>query len=336
MLARTSTLFTNVLKYLTMKFTSIPSNGADWNKTLLYTIETDESDSESVAVDIIDVNTRQSIGSFTIYTSATKSFDIAPYLRSQASIDPVVQQSGIAISPSAFNVRVVANGVESLPRIYYRAPIDYTISTILSDAVESDEVSVGDVFKLTIFAVKRVMVKVTRYWLSPKVYEYSIDTQCKPVEFSYLFNSTTAQDRFTIEVFCDSVLMKSYSRSYVQSAGTQTLLWYNPRGGIETYSFPKQTRLCCRAEIENLQDGMGAYTRLSGATTRSVLCSAYESEERIKHLAEIILSPRVYTWRDGECQEVRLAKREIEFNNRGHLLSLDIEIEEKWKGGRLW
>lgn len=336
MLARTSTLFTNVLKYLTMKFTSIPSNGADWNKPLLYTIETDESDSESVAVDIIDVNTRQSIGSFTIYTSATKSFDIAPYLRSQASIDPVVQQSGIAISPSAFYVKVVANGVESLPRIYYRAPIDYTISTILSDAVESDEVSAGDIFKLTIYAPKRVVVRVTRYWLSPKVYEYSIDTQSKPVEFSYLFTSTTTQDKFTIEVFCDSVLMKSYSRSCVQSTGTQTLLWYNPRGGIETYPFPKQTRLCCRAEIENLQDGMGAYTRLSGATTRSVLCSAYESEERIKHLAEIILSPRVYTWRGGECQEVRLAKREIEFNNRGQLLSLDIEIEEKWKGGRLW
>ena len=81
---------------------------------------------------------------------------------------------------------------------------------------------------------------------------------------------------------------------------------------------------------------MGAYTRLSGATTRSVLCSAYESEERIKHLAEIILSPRVSTWQSGECQEVRLTKREIEFNNRGQLLSLDIEIEEEWKGGELW
>ena len=259
-----------------MKFASIPSNGADWNKPLLYTIETDESDSESVAVDIIDVNTRQSIGSFTIYTSATKSFDIAPYLRSQASIDPVVQQSGIAISPAAFNVKVVANGVESLPRIYYRAPIDYTVSTILSDAVENDEVTSGDIFKLTIYAPKRVVVRVTRYWLSPKVYEYSIDTQSKPVEFSYLFNSTTTQDRFTIEVFCDNVLMKSYSRSCVQSTGTQTLLWYNPRGGIETYPFPKQKRLCCRAEVDNVEDGMGAYTRLSGATTRSVLCSAYE------------------------------------------------------------
>ena len=319
-----------------MKFASIPSNGADWNKPLLYTIETDESDSESVAVDIIDVNTRQSIGSFTIYTSATKSFDIAPYLRSQASIDPVVQQSGIAISPAAFNVKVVANGVESLPRIYYRAPIDYTISAILSDAVENDEVTSGDIFKLTIYAPKRVVVRVTRYWLSPKVYEYSIDTQSKPVEFSYLFNSTTTQDRFTIEVFCDNVLMKSYSRRSVPANGAQTILWYNPRGGIETYPFPKQKRLCCRAEVDNVEDGMGAYTRLSGATTRSVLCSAYESEERIKHLAEIILSPRVYTWQSGECQEVRLTKREIEFNNRGQLLSLDIEIEEEWKGGELW
>lgn len=319
-----------------MKFTTIPSNGADWNKPLLYTIETDESDSESVAIDIIDVNTRQSIGSFTIYTSATKSFDIAPYLRSQASIDPVVQQSGIAISPAAFNVKVVANGVESLPRIYYRAPIDYTVSTILSDAVENDEVTSGDIFKLTIYAPKRVVVRVTRYWLSPKVYEYSIDTQSKPVEFSYLFNSTTGQERFTIDVLCDNVLIKSYSRRSVPANGAQTILWYNARGGIETYQFPKQKRLCCRAEVDNEEDGMGAYTRLSGATTRSVLCSAYESEARLKQIAQIVLSPKIYTWRDGECREIKLAKREIEFNKRGELHSLDIEVEEEWKGGELW
>lgn len=319
-----------------MKFASIPSNGADWNKPLLYTIETDESDSESVSIDIIDVNTRQSIGSFTIYTLATKSFDIAPYLRSMASIDPVVQQSGIAISPAAFNVKVVANGVESLPRIYYRAPIDYTISTILSDAVENDEVTSGDIFKLTIYAPKRVVVRVTRYWLSPKVYEYSIDTQSKPVEFSYLFNSTTGQERFTIDVLCDNVLIKSYSRRSVPANGAQTILWYNPRGGIETYPFPKQKRLCCRAEVDNVEDGMGAYTRLSGATTRSVLCSAYESEARLKQIAQIVLSSKIYTWRDGECREIKLTKREIEFNKRGELHSLDIEVEEEWKGGELW
>lgn len=333
---RKNTLFANILKYLTMKFTSIPLNGADWNKPLLYTVEPDEADAECVDVDILDASTRKSIGSFKIYTSITKSFDIAPYLRASADVRPTPEQSGLVLSPAAFNIRVKVGNVTSENRLFYRSAISTNVSTVLSDAVENDEVSSEDIFKLTILSPRKVLVRVTCYWISSKVFEYSIDTQGKPVEFSYLFSSSTGKDKFTIEVVCEGITIRTYSRSYVQPTGAQTLVWYNSRGGIETYKFPKQTRLCCKAEMENMEDGMGAYARLRSAMTRSLLSSAYESEARIKQLAEIILSPRVYLWRDGGCVEVELLKREIEFNKRGQLLSLDLEIEQEWKGGRLW
>ena len=66
------------------------------------------------------------------------------------------------------------------------------------------------------------------------------------------------------------------------------------------------------------------------------LCSGYELQEVMERVAELMLSPVVCREVDGVCRVVDIESKEINYDSKGMLHTISLDLSEEWKGGKLW
>ena len=328
------------IKIFNMRFVYIPSQGASWRERLEYYFSTDTAQPIDVSVEIIDATSLEVIGSMRLYNVTKGRVNIAPYIASQVSLVPVRNNGKVSVypSPSAIAVIVRINGVESESRLFFRSKFNPAVSEMLTEHRTSDEVEFGDVVRLTIHAKEALRLTVSYNGvagMSP--YDYSVRTNGFPMEVTLPTRDLKEGAEMVVTArYEDGTLQSVRYKVVPRGSSSCRLLWYNPNGGIETYTFCHRIRLGYGVDVRELVECDGKPSRLVDGRVEYRLCSGSDSSANLERVARLLLSPVVYKERGVEFMEVTVDSREVAFDSKGQLHVVSLDISEKWKGGELW
>lgn len=322
-----------------MKFTNIPKNGASWNDKLLYSFSTELEQPSDVVVVVRDVDTGAILGEMRLYSVTEATVDISSIIRRSVSLEPPIASSPtIVVSPSLCHVVVEVEGVASPDLLLFRAPFLANEHQILSTMTHENGVALGDTLRFTVNAVKvlSVVIHESIRGRIRVVESVQFSGSSMPVEVVIPLTSLSASAE-KIEVAITNGLVKElYEYQIVERSSTsRTLLWYNSRGGIESYAFSHSRSVSRKADVTTIATTEGSRAWLNGAESIERLTSATLSSSEQERLAEIICSPYIYEEYQGKIIPHSLARREIGYDDHGALQRLSLDIVEVWKGGGL-
>lgn len=322
-----------------MNFTNIPKNGASWNDKLLYGFSLDSDVGRDVGVVVRDADSGEELGRMQLYAVTEATVDIAPIVRRATSVEPVVPTSQILVtSPSMRRVVVEVDGVASPAVMLFRSTLTLLSSEVLSSMSTANGIASGEYLRFTVSEMKGVTITVREMTGSrgrliagtSDVYSMRVAEVVVPVG-----ELSEDADRVVVMV-SDGIRNTSYEYPIVKrTAGSRTLLWYNSRGGIESYVFPYSRLLSRRADVASTTTASGRESHLVAAESRVRLTSAVLSRAEQERLVEILRSPYVFEDVAGEIRAVELASREVGYDDHGALQRLSLDIVEEWKGGGL-
>lgn len=322
-----------------MIFTNIPKNGASWSEELPYSFATELAEPSDVSVEVRDADSDELLGTMRLYSVTRATIDIAPIVRRAVSMSPAtVKAPSIIASLAVRRVVVVANGVASSAVSLFRAPYTPTEFGVLSSMSTANGIASGDVLRFTLNIVGGVRVRVVEYSTEGKrdiaVLAYSADERVVEVVVPIGELSPTA-DRVELMIVSGATTASWEYRVRERTSGSRTLLWYNVRGGIESYAFPYCPLVSRTADVVATPTRLGNIAYLSSARSRVRLTSALLSRSEQERLSEILLSPNIFEDCGGRVSRVELSQRELRYDDHGAFERLSLDIDEEWKGGAL-
>lgn len=327
------------LKYLTMKFTSIPDNGSAWSDKLIYVIDTEKEEPIHLVVDIVDVDRDTTLGRCRLYNVTNAEVNIAPYLRSRDNFRQVGSCTPMAfISPASRNIAVVVNGNVSPSRLFYRVPLDCSKAHTLSTITTTQTLSLGEPIRLTVFSRDGVCVTVeyssaTRYLGTNIVEEGSDGSPLEIIIPTAMYPKETERIKLLVQDVDGNVLQRTIYCIVERAPSARRLMWYNRLGGVECYTFPTSARTRYKARGTRSMSVEGLPVEMLSREEHYRLTTAREVEAEMNRIAEIVFSPRLYELRGEDIIELELASREILFDRQGSLHQLSIDVYEKEGGG---
>lgn len=293
-----------------MKFLSLPTMGASWRNALVYSIDLETEGPATAHIEIINVDEGRTIASFNIYGVTTTEFDISPYVREAMQDAMLVSGEGLSRSPFGCNIRVMVNGVSSATRLFYQATINMTEMSVLTQLPENLTIAQGESIRLTILARQNISVDVQLLATRTRLVGYTLMARGFPVEFIFPLHSVdSGLKEVVVDVSIDGYHVATYVYKYVvRESTTMQMLWYNAKGGIESYIFPRVEALGCRALMET----RGNQRVVVGREYTYALISAYESPIELRRIGAVIFADRVFCDMGESMQCVRLETRALE------------------------
>jgi hypothetical protein len=321
-----------------MIFVSIPDNGSSWRDRLLYSFATESEQQQDVEVEILNTTTGSVLGSMRLYGVTQGVVDIAPYVRPHVSMKfmETTRQADLKLSPSAISVVVRINGVESEARVFFRSQFDYDSMGALSTRCEPPVVLEGDTIRMTLFAKSRVEAQVTLNAAKTIAVKCEGQSNGMPMELVIPTKNISQLEGVVVNMRLDGKYTAIFNYAVKPRYGTsQRLVWYNQNGGVDSYTFDHAIRLGYSVERgDGCMCDEGA-KRVDGRV-RYRLCSGYEQQDVMERVAQLMLSPIVCREVDGICREVAVESREIDFDSKGLLHTISLNLSEKWRGGAPW
>lgn len=323
------------LKYLIMRFISMPANGSSWRGCLPYRFATDSGEVEDVTVEIFDATANVLLGTMRLYGVVEAEVDIASYIRPHLSLMQVeaVRQIELVTSPSAIAVVVRVNGADSERRVFFRSQFDYSSIGPLSNHVLTQDLLLGDAVRLTLFAASEISVLATVQGTKSLTLKSMGSTRGMPMELVVPTSQLVDVERISLSIRLDNTISVQYDYVVTENMSRACrLLWYNAIGGIDSFIFDHAKRLnyCVRrTEVHMCKEkakSVEGYLRYR-------LCSGYELQQEMERVAQLLLSPVVFAEVGGSCRVVEVDSSDVAYDNKGMLHSIALNISEKWKGG---
>lgn len=290
-------------------------------------------------MEIIDETLQQTIATLNLYATSKGDIDIAPYLRDRLKLTPATSTRAIILSrsPSAIAVSVVVNGVKSAVRHFFRAAHDYNLIGMLSYHAATRSIRRGDAIRLTLFAQANIMVTINYdsvVSISPT--QHNLLTKGMPAEIVIPTEQLRGTKSVEITILYDGT--KTETVTYMIEAAnsaSRRLVWYNPMGGIEGYTFGHSLRLGYNISSEEIAGVDKEMLKCVEGKQRYRLCTGYDTSKEIARVMELLLSPMVLSEQSGLCTPIEIENREVSFDSKGLLHSFALDISEQWKGGKL-
>lgn len=319
-----------------MKFISIPKNGSSWRGRLPYSFSTESDEPQDVTVEILNHTTGSLLGTMRLYGVVGGEVDIAPYVRPHVTMEPyeTTKPAELMVSPSAISVEVRIGDVVSGARVFFRSEFNYNIVGFLSSKPGSQPMLNGETIRLTLFAISKLEASVTILGDEEFTIKCEAQTYGMPMEFVVPAPSVKDAVGVNITLRCDGKRSLVYTYNFVpRTNSAQRLVWYSANGGVESYLFCHAMHL--NYSVSKSEDGICGAGSVDGRV-RYRLCSGYELQSEMDRISQLLLSPKLYREVDGVCREVELESRDIEFDTKGLLHTLKLDLREKWEGGKLW
>lgn len=322
-----------------MKFVSIPENGSAWSNELIYNIDTETESPINLMIEIRDLDKDITLGRCRLYNITKTAFNIAPYLRSKQNFDIHSSDSPMAyISPASRNVGIVVNGRVSEGRTFYRVPLRSNTSHALSRITSTQSLSIGEPIRLTAYCTDELKVNVEYYsssrYLGADVIDKSANGQAVEIVIPTGHLPSDTERMIVLVQQADGMVLQRIVYCIVErTPSARRLMWQNRMGGVECYTFPLGVRTRFKAQRSTSVGLEGTPIEICSTEEHYTLSTAYEVEEEIARIAEIVFSPHVYELRGEDIVEVELTSREVLFGKHGILRQLSVEICERGRGG---
>lgn len=323
-----------------MNFVSIPKNGSSWQEPLIYSFETEGAIPTDVVVEICDVGASSMLATKSLYGVASGEIDIAPYLRSLCDQHiKLADANSVTNTQMARTISVKINGSESESRLFMPRSIDITKPRILTRFSADSSFAIGDVIAFSVFVPSNLIVVANIVYTSNRQQVHLQFAASNSIVDVVIRTHNLRQnvEFIDLDIHCGGTVVKSLRLSAIEPhPRRRQLLWRNQWGGVESYVFPQSITLARAVDAETLKFASRDVVMLSGAEQRSRLCSAFETEQELERISEIVLSPYVCSAVEGELCEVKLDNRTIEYDAHGNLRQIVLDVTSKWEGGGLW
>jgi hypothetical protein len=323
-----------------MIFLSIPKNGSSWRNSLLYELDVEGDAPQDVEISILNTRSGEVLATQNLYGVSKCSVDIAPYVVEHVSLEPVVASvPTLRLSPSAISVTVMANGVASESRVFFRESFDASVPKMLTYCRQRQEVAAEDTIRITLFALSSVraqILPITNGVASPL--RVSVQTGGMPVELVVPASVFGGKDKgFTIAAYCDNEQLPVLSYFVAPKPSmAKSVVWYNTQGGIESFTFRHAIRQCLDVRSTSFDSEKFVVHRRVDSRLRYRMCTGCETTAEIERLMEVFLSPAIYRCDADGCRPLALINREVSFDANGNLHTLSLDVEQPWKGGAQW
>ena len=321
-----------------MKFTNIPKNGASWSGELLCSFATELADKSDVQVIVRDAETDAELGRLKLYAITEATVDIAPIVRRRVSDEPPIERAS-AIVPSLAMCRVIVEveGVRSPKIALFRAEYNPMMHTLLSSMSTECGIASGDTLRFTLNVVKGATVLVSEFiGLRQQQIAHLSYSGSQVVEVVVpIDNLSKDADKVVVSISNGIVTDSAEYRVVERTESSRRLLWYNAKGGIESYIFPHSRLLERKADVSTTRTATKLYARLNSAQSRVRLTSAVLQLREQERIAELLRSPYIFEECSDAIRSVELPSRELRYDEHGALKRLSLDIVEEWKGGAL-
>lgn len=322
-----------------MEFTQIPANGSSWQERLCYKFSSEETQPQDLDIEIIDHTTNQTLGTMRLYNTNNGEIDIAPYLRDKLRLTPSTPARAIQLtpSPSAIAVCVAVNGARSEVRHFFRAAYNPNTTGPLSYKAISRDIRQGDAIRLTLFAQSVLDVVVTYDGVTvTQPTRLTLKTNGLPSELIIPTEHLRGIKGVDVSIQYDGGNIQTINYVVLPKSSTvHRLVWFNPKGGIESYTFDHALRLGYSISSEEIIGVDHEIRKQVEGRQKYRICTGYDTSREIARVVELLLSPMVFSEQSGLCTPVDVENREVNFDSKGLLHSFALDISEEWKGGEL-
>lgn len=318
-----------------MNFKTLPQNGASWMSPVLYSLEFDQRE-EQVAVEIYDQLHAQILGKIMLYNVESVEIDIAPYIRSSMMKSRELEQTAtIAESKDACRIVLKVGNVRSEPVLLFRSDISAASPGLLSTVTQMGTVAQGELIWLTAYASSTINLVVVQPSDSG-ITQYNYRTNGVPCQIAVPINKALKDDMITIRVVCDNEPVEVCKYRVVERDSTAVrLVWVNPRGGLECYTFPQSIKRSLSVKSEDVESESGWYRRVISSTVTRRLIMAGASQDEVDRVLTVLLSPELYRCDGAKAMAISLITEGVTYDDHGRLRKLEFDIQERWKGGDL-
>lgn len=310
-----------------MQFTKIPLSGDSVYDDLVYSFETETS--QTVIVKIIDQNSFKTIATKRFVNITTADIDVAPYIRAMTKYIPRGGRTGFYTPIYRFFAIVVdVNGVKSSPRMFtttQKADGAALISTMpLSRCItygESDQITISPPSPITV----TVIAQSEGVTIAENYQQYLGGLEIFRLNTLDFVNATH------ITVSLGNIADIEYT-IIAQPKSARRLAWISSKGSTEHYTFPIEKEMNIDVKREKTLSGNGEKESYSvskeGTTT---LLSAYEPTKVIDALAEILHSNYAWEVVGDEYRSIDIVETRSSVKRYGTLCNVEVVLSSSEK-----
>ena len=317
-----------------MRITKISDNFTPLHEGILFEIDSESETPTDIVVEIVDVATREVVGTQLLRNTTSTTINIAPYMARLEGYAPTSpSHTTFAEAPTAsYRVRIDNIESEEVVVSVNRCRIDSKPSIVASlpnrrriAHGESDELLIvaesGHTLYAEIVADTGETLHIEHLSLSG-VSTLAISTNDFETEIGSL----------DITLYCEGKEFGSLHYAVTKPLKTATrVAWLSECGAIERYSFPSTHRVKCSADKQTIATKEGVMAAHSRAKRTISLCSRIEPRTTIEALSQLISAPKVWVEQNNGWHLVEVTTPQVEYNLLGEpsFLHLDISLWEK-------
>ncbi|MBR4994940.1 MAG: hypothetical protein IKY82_02635 [Alistipes sp.] len=323
-----------------MKFTSIPAAYSSFNSPLIYEFMNEEGEQDTL-FEIVDLATNEVIGRKQLYATAGGSIDIAPYLRRRARVllPQSVEGCGVVDCATQIKVKVTAAGVSSSSRNFIAAKVSpdahYALLThqMAQRTMAHDEFDIVAYFAMPDAVVEVVVEASGKGTESLSIEPSSGGHRCIAIS-AREFDGATTSLKATIKV--DGQVADTIEYEIKPNLqGARRIAWLNSDSSPELYTFPMRKSILVEAVRKHIETLWGREAASLERHNELKLLSAYEPQQQIEALQEIVHSERLWLVRGAEVESIELKTERILVAPNDGMSIVEIDICSAEEGVRL-
>lgn len=323
-----------------MKFTSIPTAYSTFNAPLIYQFESLDG-AKDLLFEIVDLATDEVIGQKKFYAIEAGSFDIAPYLRRRAvaTLPQSVEGCGVIETATQLKVAVRANGVSSSSRNFIAAKVDSSTHYCLLSHQIRQRTMAHDEFDVIAYfampdAVVEVVVEASGKDNSSLTIEPSSGGHRTIAITASDFDAATTALKVSIKIDGEIADVVEYEIK-PNLKGARRIAWINSDYSPEVYTFPMRKSVLIEAARKHIETIWGREAAEVEHQSELKLLSAYEPEEQIEALQEIVTSKKIWLLKGCQVQDVCLTTERIMVAPSDGMGIVEIDIRSAEEGAEL-
>ena len=319
-----------------MNFTQIPPLYAPLGAEAVYVVE--DSAADDLDIRISDTSGLTLYGTLRFAATSAARFDIAPFLRRALHFELVVRGTGFhPATGRSVEAMVAAGRVGTLPdgamatvpgRPFLAGKECATAPALLTTFSLQRLIPEGASDELTLLAPDSGPVKATVTARSADSLSAQSYTSKSGGPVLFVLDTRDFPGAGTLSVGIEGIGTVEYA---VVPAAEQAvrLAWRSSAGSVEQYSFPVVRTASVQVEKLRAEAPEGTVPLLVGREVRRTLVSAYETEEVLMALAEVIESPEVWVVGAKACTPIDVLTDEAAIRRPGSLCCFEIEIRDR-------
>lgn len=322
-----------------MKISKLSDNLTPLGEGIFFGIDTESDTPSEIVVEIIEATTGEVVAVQQLHNALSAKINIAPYIAPLSEYAPTkTQQTSFAELPTfAYKIRIDDVESEEVIVSVNRCKIGPT-PTLITTFPHTRRIARGESDEVAFVSEqdKRITAELVADTGETLSVEYLPTSEISALIIS-LDDFESEMSSLDVTLRCEEEAFSSLHYMVVPPLKNAThLAWLSECGTIEHYTFPVSHKVKQSTEKQSVMTSSGICSAHHQTKLTFSLCSRLEPRATIEALAEIISSPKVWIWRNGEYKLVEVTTTEMEYNLFGEPNFLHLDICLWQKGVTLW